>query len=509
MRKNVHYDLASLFSKGRYLKKTAGILLIAGMICSFTACGAGDSDNKLPEPVTKTVQEITETQKPDGSIESAKPEDGSKTAKPDGSSTDKPDSGIETARPDAGSETAKPDGGNKTAKPGNTSSGAKDLMEGIKGSDISVLKDLSQGNRAYTGFAVKLFKECNTDKDNNSNMLVSPLSVIYALGMTSGGSAGNTAAQFEKLYGLKQKELDKYMYSYLKSLSNTEDSRMSIANSIWLNSLINDRRPLNSYLHNAADYYDAKMYSINFDRENIHYLNDWVKEKTEGMIEKIIDDPDPSALMVLVNAVAFDAKWKVPYEEYQIRDAEFTFEDGTKKKTGFLYSDETAYLQYGSAQGFMKYYKGGKYAFAALLPAEGVKLDDFIATLDGEKLYGMLQSPERETVNCAIPKFETAYETKLQGFLANMGISDAFNPGRADFSKMYEGGGVCIDEVIHKTYIKLDENGTKAAAVTGITMKATAVMKTKSVILNRPFVYMLVDCENGIPFFIGRCDKIE
>lgn len=463
MKKKNYLNPAAFLSKSRYLKKTVSMLLIAGMLCTFTACGTKESEKKSSDPATKTTQETD--QKTEGS----------------------------------GTETTKPEG---------TSAGAKvDFMKDIKGSDMSTLEDMKPGNRAYTEFALKLFKECNKDNENKDNMLISPLSVIYALGMTSSGSAGSTAEQFEKLYGLKQEELNKYMYSYLKSLPNNEDARMAIANSIWINNLRSDRKPLDSFLHCAADYYSAQIYGIDFN--DIHFINDWVKEKTEGMIEKILEYPMPDALMCLVNAVAFDAKWEDPYEESQIHDAEFKLEDGSVKKTKMMYSEESVYLEDENAKGFMKYYKGGKYAFAALLPKEGTKLDDYIAGLDGEKLFKMLQDPDRESVQCAIPEFEVSFKAELQGFLAEMGIEEAFDPGKADFTNMYEGGGVFIDKVIHKTYMKLDEKGTKAAAVTAIIERDNAVMMSKYVILDRPFVYMLVDCENGIPFFVGRCDSVQ
>ena len=156
----------------------------------------------------------------------------------------------------------------------------------------------------------------------------------------------------------------------------------------------------------------------------------------------------------------------------------------------------------------MKHYKGAKCAFAAFLPEEGMTVKEFIDTLDGEELAGIFDCVQNVPVVTQIPKFESEYEVSMVEMLIEMGMIDAFNIETADFSGLgtSEAGNIYIDEVLHKAYINVDEKGTEAGAVTMVVAADGASMeveKPKSVILDRPFVYMIVDLENQVPLFVG------
>ena len=171
-----------------------------------------------------------------------------------------------------------------------------------------------------------------------------------------------------------------------------------------------------------------------------------------------------------------------------------------------MYNSEWNYLEDEKATGFIKYYKGGKYAFVALLPKKGVGVTDYLASLDGEKLSSMLANPEQTTVETAIPKFETEYRAEMSEILKSMGMPLAFDPDHADFSGLGTSvdDNIYIDRVIHEAFIQVGEKGTKAGAATVIEMtNKSSVDGDKQIYLDRPFVYMLIDCENNIPFFIG------
>jgi serpin B len=162
----------------------------------------------------------------------------------------------------------------------------------------------------------------------------------------------------------------------------------------------------------------------------------------------------------------------------------------------------------------MKYYKGGKYAFVALLPNEGVSVSEYISSLDGKSLSEMLANAQIATVCTCIPKFETEYEVEMRAILSKMGMTDAFDMYAADFTGLgtSTAGNIFISRVLHKTFMSVGERGTKAGAATVVEMKdgcAEIPTEIKTVYLNRPFVYMLVDCENNIPFFIGTMMDAE
>ena len=381
---------------------------------------------------------------------------------------------------------------------------AANLMEGVTPNKVSALEDLSGNNSAVTDFAVRLFK---ASEENGKNTLISPLSVLCALAMTANGAEDETLQQMEDVLGMTTEEMNLYIYSYMQKLPQNEKYKLSLANSIWFTD--HERFTVNQdFLQTTADYYRADIYKAPFNEQTCKDINNWVKEKTDGMIPSALDEIPADALMYLINALAFDAEWADIYEKYQVKDGEFTKEDGTKQQCELMYSTESNYFEDEKATGFLKYYKSGKYAFVAMLPKEGVTVSEYIASLNGESLNELLSNPQHTTVYTSLPKFETSYSVEMSEILKSMGMTEAFDPNNADFEGLgtSTGGNIFISRVIHKTYISVEEKGTKAAAVTIVEPGDGAAMEPeqpKEVYHDRPFVYMLIDCENNIPFFIG------
>ena len=381
---------------------------------------------------------------------------------------------------------------------------AKDLMEGITPNNVDALDDLSSQNADVIDFAIRLFKASN---ENGKNTLISPLSVLCALAMTANGAEEETLAQMEEVLGMTTDELNLYLYSYMKNLPQGDKYKLSLANSIWFTE--DERFTVNQdFLQTNADYYGADIYKAPFDKQTLKDINNWVKQNTDEMIPEILDQIPSEAIMYLVNALAFEAEWSEIYEKHQVKDGEFTKEDGTKQDVKFMYGSEGTYFEDEKATGFMKRYKGGKYAFVAMLPNEGVSVSEYIASLDGESLNALLANPQYGTVHTSIPKFETEYKVEMSEILQDMGMTEAFDMYNADFEGLGTStdGNIYISRVLHKTFISVGEKGTKAGAATIVEMKdgaAAEPTEPKEVYLDRPFVYMLVDCENNIPFFIG------
>ena len=380
----------------------------------------------------------------------------------------------------------------------------KDLMEGITPNNVDALDDLKSQNADVTDFAIRLFKASN---ENGKNTLISPLSVLCALAMTANGAEEETLAQMEEVLGMTTDELNMYLYSYMKNLPQGDKYKLSLANSIWFTE--DERFTVNQdFQQTNADYYGADIYRAPFDKQTLKDINNWVKQNTDGMIPEILDQIPPEAIMYLVNALAFEAEWSEIYEKHQVKDGEFTKEDGTKQDVKFMYGSEGTYFEDEKATGFMKRYKGGKYAFVAMLPNEGVSVSEYIASLDGESLNALLANPQYATVRTSIPKFETEYKVEMSDILQSMGMTEAFDMYNADFEGLGTStdGNIYISRVLHKTFISVGEKGTKAGAATIVEMNDCAAVEPtepKEVYLDRPFVYMLVDCENNIPFFIG------
>ena len=356
-------------------------------------------------------------------------------------------------------------------------------------------------------FSVELFRR---SVQGGENVLVSPLSVLLALAMTANGADGETLTQMETVFGCPISELNPYFQSYLARLSSEEMEALRLANGIWFRDS-QDFTVSQSFLQANANYYGASAYQAAFDEATCREINRWVQEHTDNLIEKLLDQMPADAVMCLANALAFDAAWEEPYEETQVQPGEFTTAFGQAQSVTMLYSEEDAYLENEEFTGFLKYYEGGAYAFVGLLPREGGSLGQSLDGLTGEKLQTMLEELQQIPVDVMLPEFKTEYTVKLQGLLAEMGMPDAFDPLNADFSRMSDGqSGLYVGEVLHKTVLSLDAHGTKAAAVTGIIMEATAALQeNKAVYLNRPFAYLILDCNAGLPIFMGTVTEIS
>lgn len=387
----------------------------------------------------------------------------------------------------------------KVHNKGVKSGAVRDLTEGISKNESASKAPDDEFKAAASSFAAELFKD-NYSKGKTT--LVSPLSVLTALALVQNGAQGDTLAQLEQaLGGLDRDTLNAYMRAYCDFL--TESEELKIANSVWTDSSAEAKR---DFLQKAVDSYSAQIFSAQLSSKNtVSSINSWVKKNTDGMIPKIIENADRDAVMMLINAVAFEAKWETPYTNDDIEKLEFNSYSGKSKKTEFMCSTESVYLSDSDAVGFMKPYKNGRFAFAALLPNEDVNIDDYIASLSGEKLMKIFSSAKKnEEVDVKMPKFKAEYSTQLIDTLKKMGIEDAFDRKSADFSSLIDkNDGAYIGTVMHKTFIEVDQEGTRAAAATLVGISKMSMPAINPVCLNRPFVYMIVDTETNLPLFIG------
>ena len=379
---------------------------------------------------------------------------------------------------------------------------ASDLMEGIAANDAPAAPLSSEASAAAADFAVRLFKAANeTDK----NTLISPLSVLCALSMTANGAEGETLFQMESTLGMRRDLYNEFFKAYLAALSAGDGTALKLANSVWFKDTPGFTVK-QAFLQTNADNYGAGAFKAPFDDGTRADINSWVSEHTDGMIPEILDRIPEDVVMYLVNALAFDAKWLRQYKDSEVIEGTFTCADGAERDADFMHSKETVYVEDELTTGFLKYYEGGRFAFVALLPKEGVGMDAYLGALTGERLQALLKGASSETVNAALPKFETEYDVELSEVLQSMGMELPFDRQNADFSGINEDPGVYINRVLHKTFLSVAEDGTRAGASTAVEMALKFAMPTeqpKQVFLNRPFVYLLLDCETNVPLFIG------
>ena len=382
------------------------------------------------------------------------------------------------------------------------------LMSGIVAEPVPSTDILEESAAPLTQFGISLLRETMTAGEN---ALVSPLSVLCALGMTANGAREQTLAQMEAAFGMEKQALNEWLYAYLQQMPNEENCALLPANAVWFRD-VPDLTVEQQFLQTNANYYGADIYKAPFDDDTLQDINNWVKEKTDGMIDGILNEIPDDAVMYLINALCFHAKWSTPYFESQQWESTFTTEDGKERTATMMRSEEYTFLDDGNATGFLKYYEGGRCAFVALLPNEGISVETYLSGLTGEKLQKTLADAQNTVVYAQLPRFETAYSTQLSDALLAMGMEDAFDAEKADLTGLGTSteGNLYISRVLHKTFLSVDSMGTRAGAATAVEINREAAFENvKTVVLDRPFVYMLVDCETNLPFFMGTMMDVE
>lgn len=376
---------------------------------------------------------------------------------------------------------------------------------------------------ALSDASVKLlYQTMQDEEDPNKNILISPLSVQTALGMAELGAEGDTLKQMEKIVNgnLSREKLALLVNSLAKTMQNAPDVEWNVANSLWFrdDGII---VPKEDYLNDVVSHYHSDVFKAPFDNRTLKDINGWVDTETKHMIPEIISEIPEEAYMYLINAVAFEAEWQEPYEDDQVQEGRyFTNLDGSETETTMLASKEYGYFTLEGGKGFLKPYKGGEYSFVGILPEEGQSPEEYLKKISssGADFSKAVREAEDEEVNVLIPEFTQDYNKELSEIFKEMEMEQPFNPEQAEFYQMMEPVNqspyqVWIGKILHKTHIEVDRKGTKAAAVTAVQMEmCTAVMpveEVKTVRLDRPFVYAVVDNATGYPVFFGVQNSMQ
>ena len=328
---------------------------------------------------------------------------------------------------------------------------------------------------------------------SQDNPLVSPLSISMALGMVANGANGETLTEFETVLKSDLDSFNKTTKEQLKTLG--EQSK--IANSMWVDQ---DFVPQTDYTNVMTDTYKAQIYNQELTQAK-DSINNWVKGETKGLIPEILtEDLTPADKMVLINTLYFKAKWATPFVESNTEDKTFTTNKGSQVTTAFMqdYEYPTTYIKKDGIEGAVLNYEGGNYRFIALRPSDKSDPRDSVLKLNKEKFESLVASGTEQTMELAIPKFTHEMNLSLKKSLGNMGLTSVFDAATADLSKISD--GVFLSDVLHKTKIIVNENGTEAAAVTAPMIKNMALIPTEPLILDSPFAYYIVDNNNNILF---------
>ncbi len=360
--------------------------------------------------------------------------------------------------------------------------------------------------QSFDGFGITLFREIADSAEPNENLFVSPLSVSYAFGMLLNGAASDTRDSISATLGVLNVPEDEVNQSY-QSLTSTliqldPTVTMDIANSIWYRQGITVEQP---FIETNQTYFDALVQDLDFDAESAaQTINDWVDAKTRGKITSVIDPPIPAQIiMYLINAVYFKADWTLPFNPDYTETADFHRADGSTVVCDMMFQQSTfKYLYNDLFTSIGLPYGDEGFRMTILLPNEGNTVADVLDEMTAEAWTGWLESTVETEVTVNLPKFRFEYKKMLSTTLQAMGVSIAFDPMLADFTAMVPMGGVYVSDVLHKSFIQVDEDGTEAAAVTVIDIGIVSI--PPQVRCDRPFLFVIHEDVSGAILFMGK-----
>jgi serpin B len=382
-----------------------------------------------------------------------------------------------------------------------------DLLSGLQ-SQAAPHEELNTAQSgAAAEFSARLFTVVLAE-DDEPNPVISPISAYLALAMTAAGAAGGTKAEFAQTLGLPVEELGPAAAALTRLLTDTQGStKLLAANSLWLDKNL---LPEQAFLQQTVDYYEAELYQCDLHSPTVlTEINGWVEQRTQGLIKDMLSELDDAAL-VLINALYLDAKWQAPFEPNDTRGMNFSTAARSIIKVDFLCSGmrPQRLIITDELEGIVLPYDDGRLAFVAVRPLDessprGMRLDAYLLRdlLNGSFIH-------RQVV-FSMPKFEMSYEVDLEQPLQALGLSSAFDIGRADFSalgRMNNGRGLYISQVLQKVAIKVNEKGTEAAAATAAIVAPQSAPQPDDIVylsLDSPFLYAVVELETALPLFMG------
>ena len=363
-------------------------------------------------------------------------------------------------------------------------------------------------------FAFNLFRAATMPTEGASgsvepkSAILSPLSITYALGMLNNAAAGETQQQINNVLGFGDTGADGINAFCRKMLTEAPAldklTKVMIANNIYVNE---GYKLLPDFVAKAKEFYDAEPETRNFsDGKTCGVINRWASDHTEGMIDQVLteDTFDPSAVSYLLNAIYFKGAWKEKFSKSQTRDEAF---EGSQKKVPMMHQEhEFNYTENELCQALRLPYGNGAYSMTILLPREGKSVDELLLSLNAES-WQRYQYMGSAIADVKLPRFESKTDLGLNDIMANLGMPKAFDSYEAEFP-YFCNVPVYIAMMKQVARIKLDEEGTEAAAVTVIGMKETSAMPSEpqhvTFHATRPFLYVISEQSTGAIFFIGK-----
>lgn len=361
--------------------------------------------------------------------------------------------------------------------------------------------------RSGNAFGLKLFRSVHAASSHEPNVVVSPLSVSMALGMTLNGAEGKTRTAMEKTLersDLSAAEINDAYRSLIDLLLGLDPSvQMKIANSIWHRNTFPVEQ---AFKDTNRVHFDAAVEALDFGSPGaVDRINEWVRTSTQGTIDTIIQDIPSRVVMYVMNTIYFKGRWRQPFDPADTKPASFHHPDGSTSQVDMmtLESPIFPYARMDDYQAVDLAYGDSLYTMTIVLPDEGVPLDSVVSTLDTEQWKQTTAQLQAERLtSLTMPKFKIDYNTSLNRALQSMGMDVAFDPNRANFDGINPNQkDLHISNVKHKTFIEVDEKGTEASAATSVAIAVTSARPT--IRIDRPFAFVLRERHSGTVLFMG------
>jgi serpin B len=370
------------------------------------------------------------------------------------------------------------------------------------------IESLAGGN---TAFALDLYARLKTV---DGNLFLSPYSISTCLAMTFAGARGDTAAQMAQTlhFGTNQNQLAASFNELQEQLNQEQEKNgmeLDFANGIWAQK---DHVFLAAFLDVARQSYGANLRQIDFRTRSETArteINDWVGHETKGKITDLIQPGvvNPATQLVLVNAIYFKGQWAREFDKQNTANAPFSVTSTQKLPVPLMnLTADFKYAEVGGLQLLELPYAGDGFAMVVLLPRDVDGLKNLENLLNKQTLDHWLTQARELNVAVLLPKFKLAAQFSLAKPLGEMGMTDAFSPG-ADFSGMDGERDLFISAVVHKAFVDVNEEGTEAAAATGVVMRMNAVRMPRPTPIFRadhPFLFLIRDLHSGSILFLGR-----
>jgi serine protease inhibitor len=346
--------------------------------------------------------------------------------------------------------------------------------------------------------------------DDSPNIMISPASVSIALGMAYNGAGSATMDAFKEVLnyeGLTRDEVNEMIKELINVLvTNVKGNQLEIANSLWFD----DGFPVKQeFINLNRNSYDAEVQPLDFrNAAAVKTINDWVSDQTHGKIDEIIQSIDPAVMMILINAIYFNCVWEMEFDPKDTEKAPFYREDGsTWGQVDMMRLETTLNTSFTESYSAVELpYKNGKFSMYLFLPGDGMTVNQLAQMMDGNKWNSSLEGfSEMRSFTVYLPRFKFEDERSLSDILKTMGLGIAFTD-QADFSGISD-VNLLISDVIHKTYIDVNEEGTEAAAVTGVIISTTSLGPPTFLRLDRPFLFAITENSSKSILFIGKVSQ--